>query len=388
MLLAAERAASHFFRRFGRAPGWIASAPGRVNLIGEHTDYSEGFVLPMAIESRTAVAAGERGDRTVRLYSAAFDESSTVDLAAPIGPRAKHWSNYAAGVIAVIQQMGVTVPALDVVIESDVPVGAGLSSSAAFEVAVATLLEGVTGLTWDARDKARWCQRAEREFAGVPTGIMDQLVAVLARPGHALAIDCRSLDAEFVAIDDPDLNVLIVNSNVHHDLADSAYKDRYAATIDAARILRVAALRDATLEEVHRHAAALGPELGARARHVVSENRRVHRAAELCRRRDWDEVGALLYDSHASLRDDFGVSCAELDVLVDIAQTIGRAGGVYGCRMTGGGFGGSVVCLVRSDEAARVADTMSRRYAGRTGLTATVMTSRPGAGSDVFTHEP
>jgi galactokinase len=387
MLLAAERAASHFFRRFGRAPRWIASAPGRVNLIGEHTDYSDGFVLPMAIESRTAVAARERGDRTVRFYSAAFDESSAVDLAGPILPRAKHWSNYAAGVIAVLQQMGVAVPALDIVIESDVPVGAGLSSSAALEVAVATLVECATGLTWDARDKARWCQRAEREFAGVPTGIMDQLVAVLAQPGHALEIDCRSLGVEFVAIDDPDLTVLIVNSNVRHDLADGAYKDRHAATVDAARILGVAALRDATLEEVQGHAAALGPELVARARHVVSENGRVRRAAELCRRRDWNEVGALLYESHASLRDDFDVSCVELDVLVDLAQTIGRAAGVYGCRMTGGGFGGSVVCLGRSDEAARVADVMSRRYADRTGWTATVMTSRPGAGSDVRTLE-
>jgi galactokinase len=367
MLLAAERAASSFLRRFGRAPRWIASAPGRVNLIGEHT----------------AVAARERGDRTIVLYSAAFDETSTVDLTGPIAPREKHWSNYAVGVIAVIQQTGVTVPALDVVIESDVPVGAGLSSSAALEVAIATLIEGTMDRSWNARDKARWCQRAEREFAGVPTGIMDQLVAVLARPGHALKIDCRSLATELVPIDDPCLTVMIVNSNVRHDLTDGAYRNRHAATVDAAHILGVAALRDATLEDLHRHAAALGPELVRRARHVVSENGRVHRAADSCRRHGWDEVGALLYASHASLRDDFAVSCVELDVLVDISQSIGRNGGVYGCRMTGGGFGGSVVCLVDSDEAASVADITARRYADRTGRTATVMISRAAAGADV-----
>ena len=201
--LSAERAAVCFSDRFGQAPTWLASAPGRVNLIGEHTDYSDGFVLPMAIEARTAVAARPRLDRTITVYSAAFDESIALDLSGPIVPRPRHWSNYVAGVIAGIHALGHPVPGLDLVIESDVPVGAGLSSSAALEVAVATLVEAASGLMWDVKDKARLCQRAEHEFAGVPTGIMDQLIAVVAKPGCAVKIDCRSLDATYVDLTDP-----------------------------------------------------------------------------------------------------------------------------------------------------------------------------------------
>ena len=359
----------------------MASAPGRVNLIGEHTDYSDGFVVPMAIEARTAVAARPRLDRAITVYSAAFNESIALDLSGPIVPRPRHWSNYVAGVIAGIQGLGCSVPGLDLVIESDVPVGAGLSSSAALEVAVATLVEAASGLRWDVREKARLCQRAEHEFAGVPTGIMDQLIAVVAKRGCAVKIDCRSLDATYVDLTDPAIAVMVVNTNVRHDLADGAYANRRAACTEAARHLGVPALRDATIEDVHQHAAALGPELFARARHVVSENARVDAAVDAARHRDWDGLGALMYDSHRSLRDDFAVSCRELDVLVEISQAIGRTGGVYGCRMTGGGFGGSVVCLVRTDAAVAVAETMGRDYGKRTGRTATVLMSRPGDGA-------
>jgi galactokinase len=380
-LKAPERAIARFSDRLGQAPHWLASAPGRVNLIGEHTDYSDGFVLPMAIEARTAVAAGPRSDGRLTLYSAAFDESIALDLTGPIAPRARHWSNYAAGVVAGIQAMGVIVPGLDLVVESDVPVGAGLSSSAALQVAVATLVEAASGLTWDPREKARICQRAEHEFAGVPSGIMDQLVAVIARSGRAVKIDCRSLDAEYVDLTDPGVTVMIVNTNVRHDLADGAYADRRAACVEAATRLGVAALRDATLDQCRQHAGALGSQLFARARHVVTENGRVHAAADAARRCDWDRLGLLMYESHASLRDDFAVSCLELDVLVEISQSIGRAGGMLGCRMTGGGFGGSVVCLVHTDAADRVRDTMGRVYGERTGRTAAVLTSRPGDGA-------
>jgi len=382
-LKASERAIARFSDRVGHAPRWVASAPGRVNLIGEHTDYSDGFVLPMAIDARTAVAAGPRNDGRLTLYSAAFNESIALDLTGPVAPRARHWSNYPAGVVAGIQAMGVIVPGLDLVIESDVPVGAGLSSSAALEVAVATLVEAATGLTWGPREKARLCQRAEHEFAGVPSGIMDQLVAVLAKPGRAVKIDCRSLDAEYVDLTDPGVTVMIVNTNVRHDLADGAYADRRAACVEAASRLGVEALRDATLDQCQQHAGALGPQLCARARHVVTENARVHAAADAARDCDWDRVGVLMYESHASLRDDFGVSCLELDVLVEISQSIGRAGGVLGCRMTGGGFGGSVVCLVRTDAALIVAATMSQIYTARTGRLASVLTSLPGGGAEV-----
>jgi galactokinase len=375
------RAIARFQTRFGASPQWVASAPGRVNLIGEHTDYSDGFVLPMAIEPRTALAAAPRADRIITLHSAAFDETVTFDLGQPLSPRPAYWSNYAAGVIAGIEELGVSVPGFDAVLESDVPLGAGLSSSAAFEVATATLIEAAAGMSWTPRDKARLCQRAEHRFAGVPTGIMDQLIAVVARPDHAVLIDCRSLDATYVDLADPGVTVLIVNSNVRHRLADGAYADRRAASMQAAERLGVAALRDATVEQVEAEAERLGPVLYPRARHVVSENRRVCAAAEAFRSRHWREAGTLMYQSHASLRDDFMVSCPELDALVEIAQGIGVDGGVFGCRMTGGGFGGSVVAIVRSDAVGPVGDTMSRQYVERTGRSATVMTSRPGGGA-------
>jgi galactokinase len=378
---AVQRAIERFSDHFHRRPRWIASAPGRVNLIGEHTDYNDGFVLPMAIESRTAAAADLGTERLLTLHSAVFGETVRFDLTHPLTPRPRHWSNHAAGVIAGMRESGIDVPGLDVIVESDVPVGAGLSSSAALEVAVATLVEAVTGTSLDPKAKARLCQRAEREFAGVPTGIMDQFVAVLARPGHAVRIDCRSLEAEYVELSDPAVSVMIVNTNVHHDLADGAYANRRSACVEAARRLGVPALRDATMERVEQHASALGPELLARARHVVSENARVDAAVDACVRRDWDEAGALMYASHVSLRDDYQVSCLELDVLVEASRDIGRADGVFGCRMTGGGFGGSVVCLVRSESAAGIAGRMRELYADRTGRRATVMISRPGGGA-------
>ena len=386
-MTAAERAVPRFLRRFGRSPRWIASAPGRVNLIGEHTDYSDGFVLPMALEARTVLAAAPSAGSLVSLHSAAFDATVELDLTRALVPRARHWSNYAAGVIAGFQRTGAVVPPLDVVIESDVPVGAGLSSSAALEVAMATLVAAAAGADVGPTDTARLCQRAEHEFAGVPTGIMDQLIAVLGRPGQAVKIDCRSLDAEFVDLTDPGVTVMIVNTNVRHDLADGAYAERRAACLEAASRLGVQALRDATFDDLQARANVLGAKLLARARHVVSENRRVHDATSAARRADWDTLGALLYQSHASLRDDYEVSCRELDVLVDIGRSLGPRGGVFGCRMTGGGFGGSVVCLARTDRASTIADTMQQRYAALTGRNASVFTSRPGAGAEITTFE-
>ena len=362
----------------------MAAAPGRVNLIGEHTDYNDGFVLPMALDRRTVVAAGPRVGSVLSLCSAELDETVELDLSRPLVPRPGHWSSYAAGVVAGVKARGASVPGLDVVIESDVPLGAGLSSSAAFEVAMATLLEEITGDRLDPREKARLCQRAEHDFAGVPSGIMDQLVAVLGRAGSAVRIDCRSLEVDYLDLSDPQVTVMIVNSNVRHDLADGAYADRRAACHDAARVLGVRALRDANLEDIEMHARALGPVLVRRARHVVSENARVLGAADAFRRGDWDEAGRLMYRSHESLRDDFEVSCPELDTLVEIAVDLGRAGGVFGCRMTGGGFGGSVVCLVQSEAAADVSAAFERSYRERTGRTATVLSSRPGGGAEVL----
>jgi galactokinase len=379
--IAEERAIAAYRERFGEEPRWLSAAPGRVNLIGEHTDYNDGFVLPMAIEGQTAIAAGPSDEPAATLASGAFRDTTTFDLTAPLTPGPRQWGSYVAGVIEGARRRGTPVGGFRAAIESDVPLGAGLSSSAALEVSAAGLVELMAGERWDPRDKARLCQRAEHEFAGVPSGIMDQLVSVLATADHALAIDCRSLATDDVPLADAGVVVLIVNTNVRHALADGAYAERRAQCADAAKRLGVAALRDATPAAVERAAASLGPALVARARHVVSENARVLEAVDALRAAAWTTMGRLMYESHRSLRDDFQVSCEELDVLVEAARAIGERGGVFGCRMTGGGFGGSVVCLARRDAAGAIAREMRDRYQAALRRDATAFTSRPGGGA-------
>jgi galactokinase len=378
---ARDRAVREYVRRFGDSPRWLSAAPGRVNLIGEHTDYNDGLVLPMAIEAQTVVAAGPIDGRSAVLESASFPGDVTLDLSRPLVAGPRHWSSYVAGVLAGAQRLGVALPGFRGVIESDVPPGAGLASSAALEVAVAGLVERIAGVLWDPREKARLCQRAEHEFAGVPSGLMDQLVAIFARADHALAIDCRSLAIDAVPIRDPEVVILIGNTNVRHALGDGAYAQRRAECAEAARRLGVATLADASIERVAAARDALGERLVARARHVVTEIGRVRAAVAAARARRWPDMGALMFESHRSLRDDFVVSCRELDVLVEAAGAIGAAGGVYGCRMTGGGFGGSVVCLVRRDAADDIGRAMVAAYRAETGRTATVSCSRPGPGA-------
>ncbi len=382
----AKTAARLFSDRFGAAPRWVVAAPGRVNLIGEHTDYNGGYVLPLAIDRHVVVAGGPAAGSEIRLqaYSAALDRSVDIRLDGSDAPGEPSWANYLRGIVSAFCQRGLAPPSLNAVILSDVPIGGGLSSSAALEVATATLLEAATGARLDPWDKARLCQRAEHDFAGVPCGMMDQLTSVLGDETGALLIDCGSQDVRVVPFGDPDVEVVICNSNVKHALADGFYARRRSECADAARLLGVSSLRDATPDMVEASGKIADPTVRRRARHVVTENLRTLAAAGHLEACEFAKVGALMYESHRSLRDDFEVSSTELDVLVDIARELGEANGVLGARMTGGGFGGCIVSLVRSKHVETVATRLERDYAARTGNTATTFVSRPTRGAGLI----
>ena len=384
--VAVRTAARVFFERFGTAPRWLAVAPGRVNLIGEHTDYNGGYVLPLAIDRHVVIAAAPaRGDGArLRAYSAALDQSVDIRLDGSEPPGEPAWANYLRGVVRAFSERGLIAGSIDAAIVSDLPLGGGLSSSAALEVATATLLEKATGATLDPQDKARLCRQAEHDFAGVPCGVMDQVASVIGDAAGALLIDCRSGAVRVIRFADPGVSVLICNTNMKHALADSAYARRVTECAEASRQLGVVSLRDATPAMVESANGTLDAVVARRARHVTTENVRTLAAAAHLEAREFAEVGHLMYASHRSLRDDFEVSSAELDALVDIAREIGPAGGVLGARMTGGGFGGCTVTLVRTDCVAAVANTLTIEYRKRTGLTATTFVSRPARGAHVL----
>jgi galactokinase len=371
-----------FWSYFGGQPRWLASAPGRVNLIGEFTDYNDGFVLPMALERRTCIAAIPNGSDQVRISSEAAGESVTLDLDRPLPPEPRgRWANYVRGVLAAFMDRGARIPGFDAVIRSNVPIGAGLSSSAALEVAFATLLEGVSGQRLDPVAKALLCQQAEHAYAGVPCGIMDPFIATLGCEGRVLLLDCRSQQPLWLPLSDPAVTVLLINTNVKHQLATSAYAERRQECVAAAAALGVTSLRDATLELLEERADTMPQTIMRRARHVISETARTVQAAHCIHERDWCELGQLFDASHHSLQHDYAVSCAELDAVVTIARTIGREGGVYGCRMTGGGFGGCAVALIDTERQGAIMETIGRMYRERTGIEPTLFTSKPAAGA-------
>jgi len=380
----AERAVEMFNRSFGHPPRWIVAAPGRVNLIGEHTDYNDGFVLPMAVERYTVLAAERNADKQVTLNSMTNGETATFSLRPKVERGEPAWSNYVRGVVAGFQQRKHKVPGFDGLIESTVPFGGGLSSSAALEVAAATLLEAIEGTALDPLEKALLCQRAEHEFARVPCGIMDQFTCVLAQPNHALLLDCRSLTASAVAMADPETTVLVINTNVRHKLADGEYAKRRAECEAAVRAMKVPALRDATLKDLKAARKKMDPVAFRRARHVISENERTLQAARAIQRADWSSVSELMYASHASLRDDYEVSCPELDAVVEIAQSIGQKDGMIGCRMTGAGFGGCAVSLVKTDAASFITRKMDEAYEMKVGSQASIFSPRPAGGARVL----
>jgi galactokinase len=380
-----QRTCDAFQRTYARPPYWIANAPGRVNLIGEFTDYNDGFVLPMAIEQRTAIAASPNASSHIVIRSEAAPEPVNIDLTKPITPDTRgSWTNYPKGIVARFLDAGYKVRGFDAVVYSNVPIGAGLSSSAALEVATATLLEAVCDVELEPIAKALLCQKAEHTFAGVPCGIMDPFIATLAREGEALLLDCRSQERHWIPLKDPAITVLVINTNVKHHLATSAYAQRRQECLAAARALDSPSLREASLERLTQHASDMDPVIFRRARHVITEISRTLQAARCIREHEWVELGQLLDASHNSLRDDFEVSCRELDAVVELAHKIGRRGGVLGCRMTGGGFGGCAVALIEAAQQESIIETISRGYRDWTGIEATLFPSRPAAGAELI----
>jgi len=378
---------SAFRERYGREPR-LFRAPGRVNLIGEHTDYNEGFVLPMAIERETLVAAAPRADRTVRASSLNLGAEAEFDLDAPGERRRGTWLDYVEGVARSLDGREVArLSGADLLILSDVPLGAGLSSSASLEISTGLALASLSGAGADRVGLALAGQRAEHEYVGTRCGIMDQFTAAMARAGHALLIDCRTLEATHIPFDTAGVSVAICDTNVKHELSNSEYNRRREECERGVELLRAAlpsirALRDVGADEFERHAHLLPDTVRRRCRHVVTENARTLAAADALGRGDLAEMGPLMKLSHLSLRDDYEVSCAELDALVEIACSLG---GVLGARMTGGGFGGSTVSLVRRGALDEFRKVVAEEYARRTGLETSILVSEPGEGAgEVF----
>jgi len=367
-----------FTDSYGAAPELIARAPGRVNLIGEHTDYNDGFVLPFAIDRHTLVAAKRRTDRQLNVVAGDFGQARvSFALDTPILPdAAQPWSNYIRGVAAGLLAHGVPLTGADLAILGDVPQGAGLSSSAALEVAVGYALTKLTGQEIDRTTLALIAQRAEHDFAGCQCGVMDQLVSARGVAGHALLIDCRSLSCTPVHIP-PEAAVLIVHSGVQRGLVDGEYNTRRMQCELGARHFGVAHLRDVSESEVERSVGTLEPTVFRRARHVVSENARTLAAVEALKSSDLVGLGRLMAQSHDSMRDDFEITTPEIDRLVTLLQRqIGEHGGA---RMTGGGFGGAVIAVCASERVAGIAQYITEAY--RTPLGAAPEAIIPGIAS-------
>lgn len=357
-----EQVVAQFARLFGEPPSCVIRAPGRVNLIGEHTDYNDGFVLPMAIDRAVWIAMRPRADRALVLHSMDFDEVAVLDLD-NLRHEGAGWSEYVKGV-AFVLGADAELRGWEGVMAGDVPIGAGLSSSAAVEMAAARAFAVAGNLPWDAARMALVGQRAENEWVGMNCGIMDQMISAAGRRDHALLIDCRTLETQAVPLP-PDTAVVVLDTATRRGLVDSAYNERRVQCEAAAAYFGVLALRDVDMATFTSAAGGLDAVVRQRAHHVISENERTLAAADAMRRGDAVEMGRLMDASHASMRDDFEISREEMDVMVGLAQ--GDAA-CYGARMTGGGFGGAAVALVRSVEAPRFAASVAERYRRATGL--------------------
>ncbi len=369
-----------FKHRFGREP-LVFRAPGRVNLIGEHTDYNDGFVLPAALDLATYVAIAPRSDRLIHVHSINLESVFTFDLDATQQP-GRDWSDYIRGVAVELLSSGYRLSGADVTVFSTVAMGSGLSASAALEVGFGYALLHISGEAIAPLQLAQICQRAENHFVGMRCGIMDQFISCHGVAGAALLLDCRSLEARPIPLD-PAIRIVICNTGVHHELASSEFNQRRKECEDAVRLLAtkledVTALRDVSLGQLREHADLLPDLLHRRARHVVSENVRVIDMVAALEARDFATAGALMNASHESLRDDYNVSCPELDLMVELSR---KAPGVYGARMTGGGFGGCTVSLVTAEEAEGFAAVVGPAYKEATGLSPMIFSCYPGAGA-------
>ena len=366
-----------FVQLFGQSPR-IYRAPGRVNLIGEHTDYNDGFVMPAAIGFHTRAAVAPRPDRKLAIHSENYSEQVEFDLDHLPATGAGHWSDYVVGVVKMLVRSGKKLDGANLLVDGNVPQGAGLSSSASIEVAVGYALldladpSTIDRTNIDRTELARLCQQAENEFVGARCGIMDQFVASHGKRGQALLLDCRSLDLEYRQLPPPeDVVLAISNTMVKHSIAKGEYNQRRAECEAGVRALstylpRVRALRDVTLEDLERYGPELPEVVVRRCRHVIGENARVLKAAAALERGDLPAFGNLMLESHRSLRDDFAVSCSELDLMVELAE---RVEGVYGTRMTGGGFGGCTIALVQAGCVEAFERTVREGYERSTGRT-------------------
>jgi galactokinase len=371
-----------FQDRYGTRPR-VFRAPGRVNLIGEHTDYNDGFVLPMAIDRETVVAAAPRPDRRLRIWSLNLDDSQELDLNR-LGPGCRgHWIDYVEGIAAALAGRGLTLCGADLALNSDVGIGRGLSSSAALEMALGTALAAISGNSIDKLALALAGQTAEHRHVGIQCGIMDQFTSVHALKEHAILLDCRSLQAKQIPLPLDNHLVVICDSRVKHSLASSEYNQRRQDCRSGVHLLsgvlpEIRALRDVTLEQLEAHRTLLPEKVYGRCRHVVSENARTLRASEALAAGNVAEVGRLMSASHRSLRDDYQVSCRELDMLVESAEA---QTGVLGARMTGGGFGGCTVNWVPKSSFEWFRERVSMEYQARTGITPEIFAVHAGAGA-------
>jgi galactokinase len=385
-----ERLRREFRERFGagasHAEPRVFRAPGRVNLIGEHTDYTDGFVMPLAIDLHAWVAAAPRSDGKIRVHSLNVGETAEIDLARVNVDAPGHWTAYILGVAAALTDAGVALSGADLLVDGKVPMGAGLSSSASVEVASGFAMLAMAGLTMPPAELAQVCRRAENVYAGAMVGIMDQMMAACGRENYALILDCRSLEYESLPLF-ADAQFVVCNSMVKHDHASNEYNQRRADCETATRVLAakfpgVCALRDVSVAQLLGAEAAMTPTVYRRARHVITENARVLAARKALESADVAAFGARMKESHASLRDDYNVSCRELDVLVDLAA---NTPGVYGARMTGGGFGGCTINLVAASRVEEFRGAIREQYFAATKLTPDVYVFRASNGvEEVF----
>ena len=381
------RLARQFREMFG-TEARIFRAPGRVNLIGEHTDYNDGFVMPAAVGPYTWVAAASRTDRVLQAYSSRFDEQMCMSLDALAGPPRSHWSDFIRGVAARLERAGYGLSGANLVIHGGVPLGAGLSSSASLEVAIALALTSASMIVVPRLELAKLCQAAEHEYVGTRCGIMDQFAVSFGAEGRVLMLDCRTLEYQLLPLPE-DVRMIVCNSMVRHELARGEYNRRRADCERGVELLApefpgIRALRDVEAAELEEYEDVLPERIYRRCRHVVTENERVLTAAKALQTHDAACFGRLMYESHASLRDDYEVSCKELDLLVDLAAV---STGVYGARMTGGGFGGCTVNLVRSDCAAAFESEIAEKYREVTNVVPDIYVCEPAQGAEAWPAE-
>lgn len=374
-----ESITAEFVNRFHEVPAYIVRAPGRVNLIGEHTDYNEGFVLPMAINRAIWIALRPRHDRQVALYSLDFDQEGSFFLD-EFQNRGSGWIEYVKGIAWALREAGYGIQGWEGIIAGDIPLGAGLSSSAAVEIAAARAFAVVSKISWDPEAMAKIGHKAENDWVGIKCGIMDQMISAAGKAGCALLIDCRTLETEVAPLP-TETSIVVLDTATRRELVDSVYNERRAQCEAAARFFEVQALRDLSLEKFQRHAEHIDPVIRRRARHVITENLRTLQAAEAMIKADAVKLGHLFNASHSSLRDDFNVSSQELDLIVELAR---KQYGCLGARMTGAGFGGCAVALVKAETADVMKPNISKAYRQKTGRTPDVYVCSATRGAELM----